>query len=254
MLLNYQYQQNANPSAKTMVLIHGLFGSLTNLGMLARAFSEQYSILQLDVRNHGKSQHAIEMNYDLMAQDVIETLDDLNIETFTVIGHSMGGKIAMKLSDIVPQRVEKLIVLDISPAKYAERHHEEIFQALFAVQNAKPSSRLEAANLMRQFIGEEMVIQFLLKSWHKDQIWLFNLDAIFKHYLDILDWQPISAVSLPTLFLKGAQSPYITSPVYRLALETQFPQAQLKTVPEAGHWLHAEQTALVVELIEQFLN
>ena len=96
-----------------MVFIHGLFGSLSNLGMLARHFLEQTTTVQIDVRNHGLSSHSDEVNYQIMAEDILETLASLNIKKFIAVGHSMGGKIAMKLADLASDLIEKLVVLDI---------------------------------------------------------------------------------------------------------------------------------------------
>src|SRR5690606_13590360 len=100
-------KSNANQRQPALVLIHGLFGSLSNLGMLARAFQETHDVIQIDLRNHGISPHSDQMSYQLMAQDVIETLDDMNVQQFHVIGHSMGGKVAMHLANFVPHRVVK---------------------------------------------------------------------------------------------------------------------------------------------------
>ena len=116
MILNYQIHLNEAATEKTpLVFIHGLFGSLSNLGMLARAYYESHSVIQIDVRNHGHSAHSPEMNYPVMAADILETLDALNIQKLSVIGHSMGGKIAMELANSAGERLEQLVVLDMTP-------------------------------------------------------------------------------------------------------------------------------------------
>jgi Predicted hydrolases or acyltransferases (alpha/beta hydrolase superfamily) len=140
MILNYEYHQKLEGETHPLVFIHGLFGSLSNLGMLARAFQNSHSVIQLDLRNHGKSPQSTEMDYREMANDVLETLDVIGIDKFSVIGHSMGGKVAMQLA-LISERVEQLVVLDIAPFAYQERHHDEIFKALIAVQNAQIQSR-----------------------------------------------------------------------------------------------------------------
>lgn len=128
MLLNYQITQNEPESnLPPLVFIHGLFGSLSNLGMIARAFQEQRTVIQLDVRNHGKSAHRDDMNYAVMAQDVLETLNSLNIEQFSVVGHSMGGKVAMTLAPLAAERLQQLVLLDICPFAYSENRHDQIF-------------------------------------------------------------------------------------------------------------------------------
>lgn len=253
MILNYQIQQAEQPSdLEPIVLIHGLFGSLSNLGMLARAF-DQRSVIQLDVRNHGLSEHSAQMNYDLMAQDVLDTLDELNIQKFSLIGHSMGGKISMKVAEKAENRVVRLIVLDITPFAYQENHHEQIFKALFAVQEAAPQSRLQATEIMKQFVREDMVIQFLLKSFTQGK-WRFNLNAIFAHYSEILSWNEISPYTNPVLFLRGGVSPYIHKPEHFEAIQQQFPNAEVKEILNAGHWLHAEKTDEVLLEIQNFLK
>ena len=118
MILNYQLHHHETSTVSPMIFIHGLFGSLSNLGVLARHFSEQRTVIQIDVRNHGLSGHSSDINYQLMAEDVLETLSSLNVHKFVVVGHSMGGKIAMKLADLAREQTEKLVVLDITPIQY----------------------------------------------------------------------------------------------------------------------------------------
>lgn len=254
MLLNYQIHLNETITEKTpIVFIHGLFGSLSNLAMLAREFYDTHPVIQIDVRNHGLSAHSDEMNYAVMAQDILDTLDSINIHKFSVIGHSMGGKIAMQLVHQAGERIEQLVVLDISPFAYTQNHHEQIFKALFAVQKAKVESRQQAAQIMREYLHEEMVIQFLMKSFTQGR-WLFNVDALFKHYSDILHWDTIQPCSKETLFIRGGGSAYISTTEHFAAIEQQFPKAKIQVVADAGHWLHAEKTQQVVDQIKEYLN
>ena len=254
MILNYQIEQSVEQSdLEPIVLIHGLFGSLSNLGMLARSLNTKHAIIQVDVRNHGLSEHSDIMNYDVMAQDVLDTLNHLNIDNFSVIGHSMGGKICMKLADIASERINKLVVLDIAPFAYRESHHEQIFKALFAVQEAAPPSRSQATVIMKQFIAEDAVIQFLLKSFNQGQ-WRFNLNAIYQNYAEVLVWKDIKMYQKPVLFLRGGLSPYIQKTEHFEAIQKQFSNAEVKEVMNAGHWLHAEKTDLVLLEILNFIQ
>jgi len=145
-----------------------------------------------------------------------------------------------------------MVVLDMPPFAYQENHHDKIFEALFAVENAQIQSRKEATEIMRQHIREEMVIQFLLKSFHKGQ-WLFNIQALSNHYTDIINWeiQPLNQV--PALFIKGENSPYISKPEHFEAIENQFSHSHIEVIEGVGHWLHAEKPADVNRLIEGFL-
>jgi esterase len=253
MILNYQLQHHETSILSPIVFIHGLFGSLSNLGILARHFSKQRTVLQIDVRNHGLSAHSSDLNYQLMAEDVLETLSSLNIQNFIVVGHSMGGKIAMKIAELARVKTEKLVVLDITPIQYHESHHTEIFKALFAVQQANVASRLEAAKIMREYIDEEIVIQFLLKSFNKGQ-WLFNVQALFDHYPDIMDWEKVEKINLPALFLRGGNSFYISKPEHFAAINEQFSQAKIECIENTGHWLHGEKPDEVIKHMQTFLN
>ena len=252
MILNFEYQENlAKSEAKTILFIHGLFGSLSNLGMLARAFTDTHHVLQVDVRNHGKSNHSNEVNYSVMAQDVIETLNHLNIDQFIAVGHSMGGKISMKLAELAQNRLEKLVVLDMAPYASTQRNHDKIFEALFAVENAQIESRQEALSIMREYLKEEMVIQFLMKSFSKGH-WLFNVKALYDNYSNILDWD-IMQSNVRAIFIRGGVSPYLAQDIQQQAVYTQFPNAVIHTVDGVGHWLHAEKTNEVVEQIQSFI-
>ncbi|WP_180049466.1 alpha/beta fold hydrolase [Acinetobacter sp. YH12105] len=253
MVLNYQLHHHETSTVSPMIFIHGLFGSLSNLGILARHFSEQRTVIQIDVRNHGLSGHSSDINYQLMAEDVLETLSSLNVHKFVVVGHSMGGKIAMKLADLAREQTEKLVVLDITPIQYHENHHAEIFQALFAVQQENVASRLEAAKIMRKYIHEEMVIQFLLKSFNKGQ-WLFNVQALFDHYPDIMAWEKVEKINRPALFLRGGDSFYISKPEHFAAINEQFSQAKIEVIENTGHWLHGEKPDEVIKYMQAFLN
>ena len=253
MILNYQLHHHETSTVSPMLFIHGLFGSLSNLGVLARHFSEQRTVIQIDVRNHGLSGHSSDINYQLMAEDVLETLSSLNVHKFVVVGHSMGGKIAMKLADLAREQTEKLVVLDITPIQYHENHHAEIFQALFAVQQENVASRLEAAKIMRKYIHEEMVIQFLLKSFNKGQ-WLFNVQALFDHYPDIMAWEKVEKINRPALFLRGGDSFYISKPEHFAAINEQFSQAKIEVIENTGHWLHGEKPDEVIKYMQAFLN
>ena len=253
MILNYDIHKNQNSQKFPIVFIHGLFGSLSNLSMLAREFLDTHTVVQLDVRNHGKSAQSSEMNYDFMAQDVIETLDELGLSHVSLIGHSMGGKIAMRVANLAPDRIQHLAVLDIAPFAYQQNHHDQIFKALFAVEQAAIQTRQQAIEIMKQYLSEEMVIQFLLKSFSKGQ-WLFNVQALYDHYVDIIGWNMQSEWQEPALFLRGTASPYIGQPEYVDAIYQQFPYAKIVDIDDAGHWLHAEKTAEVLEQLQHYLN
>lgn len=252
-LLHYHYQPSENLN-KTMVFLHGLFGDLNNLGVIARAFREQYAILKVDLRNHGQSFHSNEMNYSLMAKDLQALLSELNITKAIVVGHSMGGKTAMTLAHLAPDLVEKLVVIDIAPVAYQGNRHRDIFAGLLAVKAARPENRQQAKIEIAKGIKEEGIQQFMLKSFdpQSPDCFKFNLMGLQQNYPHLMDWQPVK-VECPTLFIKGEQSDYLQQKDTQTVL-TQFPQAKLFVVSNADHWVHAKKPQTVVRAIEKFLQ
>lgn len=254
-LLHYQYQPNGQiPNAKTIIFLHGLFGDLNNLGVIAKAFVQDYAILRIDLRNHGKSFHSDEINYPLIAQDLKRLLIELKIEKAIIVGHSMGGKSAMALADLAPELVEKLIVIDIAPVSYTQNRHQQIMAGLFAVKNAKPQTRQQAKEAMAEYIPNEGIQQFMLKSFdpQSEQFFRFNLTALERNYRNLMDWAEVK-VNKPTLFIKGALSDYILQEHTQTIL-TQFPQAKSFIVANADHWVHAEKPEAVIRAITKFLQ
>ncbi|HCJ7725008.1 TPA: esterase [Citrobacter freundii] len=253
MKLNIRAQSAQNlHNNSPIVLVHGLFGSLDNLGILARDLATDYDIIQVDMRNHGLSPRSPEMNYPAMAQDLLDTLDDRQIEKAIFIGHSMGGKAVMALTALAPERVERLVAIDIAPVDYHVRRHDEIFAAINAVTDAQASSRQQAASVMRQHLQEEGVIQFLLKSF-VDGEWRFNVPVLWDQYPHIVGWETIPAWEHPALFIPGGNSPYVTE-AYREQLLAQFPQARAHVIAGAGHWVHAEKPEAVLRAIRRYLS
>ncbi|HFK7274550.1 esterase [Citrobacter freundii] len=253
MKLNIRAQSAQNlHNNSPIVLVHGLFGSLDNLGILARDLVTDYDIIQVDMRNHGLSPRSPEMNYPAMAQDLLDTLDDRQIEKAIFIGHSMGGKAVMALTALAPERVERLVAIDIAPVDYHVRRHDEIFAAINAVTDAQASSRQQAASVMRQHLQEEGVIQFLLKSF-VDGEWRFNVPVLWEQYPHIVGWETIPAWEHPALFIPGGNSPYVTE-AYREQLLAQFPQARAHVIAGAGHWVHAEKPEAVLRAIRRYLS
>ncbi|XXD10664.1 esterase [Klebsiella sp. R445] len=253
MKLNSRAQSAQNPHNNSpVILVHGLFGSLDNLGILARDLVSDHDVVQVDMRNHGLSPRSPEMSYAAMAQDLIDTLDDRQIEKATFIGHSMGGKAVMALSAVAADRIDGLVAIDIAPVDYHVRRHDEIFAAINAVTEAAATSRQQAAAVMREHLQEEGVIQFLLKSFVDGQ-WRFNVPVLWDQYPHIVGWEPIPAWPHPALFIPGGNSPYVTD-AYRNTLLAQFPQARAHVIAGAGHWVHAEKPEAVLRAIRRYLS
>ncbi|MDG6345444.1 alpha/beta fold hydrolase [Glaesserella parasuis] len=256
MFLHHQFQTATNPatsSPQTMVFIHGLFGDMNNLGVIARAFAEQFNLLRIDLRNHGQSFHSDEMNYTLMAEDLRDLLNHLQLNNVILVGHSMGGKTAMMLANIAPELVAKLIIIDIAPVAYHLNRHDDIFAGLFAVKATKPANRQEAKTAIAKCIQDEGIQQFMLKSFdpQSPEFFKFNLSGLKQNYPNLMDWQNVF-VDKPTLFIKGALSDYLQEKDTQTIL-AQFPQAKSFIVSGADHWVHAEKPEAVVRAMVKFI-
>ncbi len=249
MQLNYRIHGEGSP----IILIHGLFGSLDNLGQIAKALAQHYQVIQLDLRNHGKSPWNDTMTIDAMAQDIIQLMDYLNLNNdIIVIGHSLGGKVAMKLTALAPQKIMKLIVLDIAPVAYHQRRHDAVFAALNAVEKAHLSQRRQAVTIMKDYLADDNTILFLLKSFNQGH-WYFNLPVIYKYYDAISTWQEVPAWKKPILFIRGSLSDYIKRDYWDI-ISRQFPIAKAHIIYGAGHWVHGEKPEQTLRIIQRFLQ
>lgn len=240
---------------QAIVLIHGLFGSYENLGVIARALAGQWQVVNLDMRNHGRSDWHDSMSYALMAEDVKDTLDHLGLDQVILLGHSMGGKIAMEFALRYPERVDKLILADISPVQNRPRHHE-ILSALDGIDLNNLQSRQQADQQLALSINETGVRQFLLKSLYKEDEqfrWRFNIKALIANYPQLLE-APTSKgpYTGPTLFIKGAESDYLL-PEHQSLIQQLFPNSKAKIIMGTGHWLHAEKPVAFAKIVTDFL-
>lgn len=240
-----------------LIVLHGLFGSSDNWRSHLRQWGETRRVIAIDLRNHGHSPHRHGMRYKEMAQDVIATLDRLEIETFELLGHSMGGKVAMTLARLHPERVARLIVADIAPIAY-EHGHDDIFSAHRLVEDALPESRREADEAMKLELGNPTTRQFLSTNLVRDDQgilgWRVGLDEIEAGYSDIIAAPDGDApYEGPTLVLRGERSNYVPDES-RAAILAIMPAAEIVTLEGAGHWLHAEQPGPFSEAVLAFLD
>jgi len=252
MQLNYKI----SGQGESIFLIHGLFGSLSNFGLLQQVLSQQFQVITLDVRNHGESPHDGSMTYEDMANDVLELAKLLDIERFSLVGHSMGGKIAMTVALNAPEKVNKLVVADMSPVNYPPRH-QGVFAGLQAVADSDVLTRSQAQQCLAEHVEEVGVQQFLLKSLYKfkdKMVWRYNLPALVEGYQDIIAW-PENNLTFqgPTLFIKGQLSDYIIDEYWPDG-RRHFPHAKIKMIMGTGHWLHAEKPVIFNKLVNDFFN
>ena len=241
---------------KPLIILHGLFGMLDNWQALAKEFACFFETHIIDLRNHGKSFHANQHNYELMSEDLLKYLNAYKLDEVSLIGHSMGGKAVMKFACMYPERVEKLVVVDIAP-KYYPPHHQEILSALNAVEQAKIKSRKDADQILSQYFSESTMRQFLLKNLY----WKSSTELTFKFNLKVLSDQienvgqalHINALfEKPTLFIVGQESTYIKETDLEL-IEYHFPDFEIVEIPKSGHWVHAENPDQFFDKVSRFL-
>ena len=263
MKLNYSLQSTdqllleGQDRSPAVILIHGMFGSLSNLGVLARSLVADYQVISVDLRNHGDSPHESLMDLPSMAADIIELMDDLELSSATLIGHSLGGKVSMQVALNSPERVCGLVVIDIAPVTYDARQ-DAALDALNLLAEHTVESRRDADALISEDIAEASVRAFLLKNLARkpegDFRLKLNLASINQNYASTLVSAPIGhPYEGPALFLKGEHSAYIQEK-HRPIIQQLFPHSQLEVVAETAHWLHAEKPETVNALIRAFIE
>ena len=251
MRLHYQSIGQGEP----LVILHGLFGSSDNWRSIASALSAERQVISVDLRNHGQSFHHPKQTFDLMAEDLLNLLDELALSTIDLMGHSLGGKTAMQFVQTFAERVRRLIVVDIAPRQYPDEH-SIIFKALMALDLSKFSSRTEASEALADTLPDPMVRQFLLLNMQKgDQgfSWRINLQALFCSYPGLLQSvAPDDPVEKPTLFISGGNSDYVTDKDWQ-HIKILYPQAEHVVIDGAGHWVHAEKPDIFIQQVNRFL-
>ncbi|MEZ4885279.1 MAG: alpha/beta fold hydrolase [Chitinophagales bacterium] len=258
--MKLHFKSFGDDNAPPLLILHGLFGMLDNWQTLGRKFAETYRVYLIDQRNHGKSPHSLEFDYYLMADDLLEFMDEHDIEKAHLIGHSMGGKTVMQFAVENPNRVNKLVVVDISPEDYPAGH-DDIFKALFDVNIDLLQSRSEADEALKSLVEEKGVRQFLLKNLTRNKSggyqWKFNLQAIHFNYANILanSLTDFDVFEGDTLFVKGGKSErYMQAGKADELIVAHFPKAKIEVVEDAGHWVHAEQPDAFFEVVSVFLG
>ena len=254
--LNMQLHFKESGQGRAVVLLHGLFGSADNWHFIALKLAEKFHVFALDQRNHGLSPHHAEMDYPLMATDVEKFFTARELESASVIGHSMGGKTAMQLALQFPQRVDKLVVADMAPRAYAPAH-DKIFAALLALDLPAFQTRQQLEDALAPEIPNLVLRRFLLKNLGRDSagkfFWKINLDGLAKNYLRLGEPVAVSApFTKPTLFIRGGKSKYIKTEDEPLIHEL-FPQAQIQTLAGASHWVHADEPEEFLRSLQEFL-
>lgn len=242
---------------KPLIILHGLFGSSDNWLSIAKELESEYKIYLIDQRNHGSSPHSDDFTYEAMAADLAGFIEEHNIEDPIVMGHSMGGKTAMQFALSYPELLRKLIVVDIAP-RYYPPHHQTILEGLQSIDIDNLKSRREADEALAKYVKELGVRQFLLKNLGRNSEggyeWKMNLPVISEKIENV--GQAIeedARFKKPVLFINGATSGYIKERDEEM-INKLFPQATVRTIEGAGHWVHAEKPEEFTEVVRAFIR
>lgn len=256
-----KYGEN-NPA---LIIVHGLYGMSDNWVTIAKALSEDFEVFVIDQRNHGNSPHSKEHNYDVLKNDLYEFMQEQGIEKAVLLGHSMGGKTVMNFAKYHAEMITALIVVDISPKRYnfeqnnlSTSKHLQILTAMQSVDLQSFSKREEIKEHILQSVKEERVVNFILKNLKTAEgkfQWKLNINSIInnlKNIIEDIDFdEEISG--FPVLFIRGENSNYILDEDINF-IDEKFPVAELVTIKNAGHWIHAEQTKELITTINRFLD
>ncbi len=263
---------DTNPPAPKLLILHGLFGSGANWRTIATRLSATHEVFCLDLRNHGRSPWHDDMEYAALAADVARFIADHQLNNVTLLGHSMGGKTAMTLAQNCPDLLSKLIVVDIAPLPYPRDRHLALIDALLAADLT--TDRRQIQTTLATQIPDPATRQFLIQNLTKDKVgsdsdssssagsdfgsdsryrWRLNLPAIRRNLPALAGYENDRTATLDTLFIAGANSNYLP-PTAHPPIQTRFPNARIKTLPNAGHWLHAQQPDRLVDLCNEFLG
>jgi len=250
MQLHYQTLGQGQP----LIFLHGLFGSGNNWGTVAKHFSQHYQVICVDLRNHGSSPHSASQSYANMADDLLELCDTLSLERIHLLGHSLGGKVAMQFTTQHPDRVDKLIVVDMAMRAYADAH-THLIDAMMAIDLTTLQSRHEVDKILSNSIPQAMVRQFLLMNLIKSDsslAWRINLAALKTNYPGLQQAVCENAhYEKPCLFIRGEHSDYVQDTDIE-QIKTNFINAQFASLP-TGHWIHTEQPQAFIEVVGNFL-
>ena len=250
MKLHYRKYGEGQP----LVILHGLFGSSDNWQTLGKKFAENFEVYLVDQRNHGHSPKSNEFNYQLLSDDLYQLITDLELENIILIGHSMGGKTVMHFAQQHPTFIEKLIVVDIGPKAYP-MHHNTALEGLNSLDLSIIKSRSQADKQLSKYIKDIGVKQFLLKNlfWvKKGQLdWRINIPVLEDKMPNIISAIPDEIVDTPTLFIRGEKSNYIVEDDFQNIYD-QFPNSEIETIYDVGHWVHAENPFSFYNIVMDF--
>jgi esterase len=250
-----------------LIIIHGLYGSGDNWLQVAQYLKDNYTVYLPDMRNHGNSNHSDEFGYDVMAGDIYELIEERRLNQITLLGHSMGGRIAMRFAELHSEMIKQLIIVDMPPvtiqtkkrARLLFQSHEDIVNSLINIPVDTISSYAEADAILAKTIPLQEIREFLLKNLKTDEkqlfYWQINLPSIARNLEEIIVGEKTmnTQINCSSLFIKAERSGYLSMTDLDL-IEMLFPNMQFETVKGAGHWVHVDQPEIFKSLLTKFLN
>ncbi|MCB9202373.1 MAG: alpha/beta fold hydrolase [Flavobacteriales bacterium] len=240
-----------------LLIFHGLFGMSDNWATVAKQLSENFTVHTIDLRNHGRSFHSESMTYREMAEDIRNYMNYHKIHKADIVGHSLGGKVVMEFAFLYPEKLNKLVVVDIAPKAYAP-HHQGIIKALKSIDFNVIKTRKQAEEVLKNYIREIGVIQFLLKNlyWREEEVldFRFNLKAISESYSSLIEKPNINGICYnESLFLYGGKSDYVLKED-EIHIKKLFPNSSLIEISDSGHWIHADNREVFIKKVQIFLR
>ncbi len=241
-----------------MIIIHGLFGMSDNWNTLGKRFAKNYNVHLIDLRNHGRSPHSDIFDYNTISRDILEYIDDNRLSNSIILGHSLGGKVAMKIAFDHTNYISKLIVVDISPREYDINFHVDLLNHITKIDLSNFIKRSEVDKSLSVYIKESTIRFFLMKNLYRDEqnkfCWRFNIKVLMKELEKIKCAEFLKGLnSIETLFLKGGRSNYITCNDEKLIF-SHFTNVKIREIENTGHWLHAENPDLFYKKVMNFIE
>jgi len=258
-MLHLHYKQLGDKNQQPLIILHGLFGMLDNWQSLAIRWSASYCVYTIDLRNHGRSPHSDKMDYYVMAEDVIRFCHHHHLNEVYILGHSMGGKVAMQTAMECPELILKLIIVDIAPKNYIG-DSDVVLPAIASISLSEIASRKEAELQLMKIILDKAVVLFILKNLYRDEDgkykWRMNFETIREDINEIKSNSlgPFVMYHGPTLFIKGGNSPHYIEAGDTSLLATYFSDFRIVSIEGAGHWVHADKPEIFYEVVSRFLK
>lgn len=238
------FSKKYGDKGQDLIVIHGLFGMSDNWNTLGKKFAKYCKVHLIDLRNHGRSPHSDEFSYEVMCRDVLEYMEDNNIINPIILGHSLGGKVAMKFAFLYPDKIEKMIVADMAPRRYDTAFHQDLLNTLYKLHLEDFEKRAEIDRVLSEIYEDQGMRLFLLKNLYrkenKEFAWRFNIDVLLEKVRNIQEADFVKGIcDIPTHFIRSGNSNYITSED-ELIINKHFSDFSIETIEGSGHWLHAE--------------